>query len=112
MIFSAELCSKNAGKSTFVLWGTAHEEYLKNSNIPQPNQNSAALWRIFSTNKSAPANGKKGFYTNRDPNKQGVGLIFDFCMQWYHSHADPVLPDGILKITLPYKRNVQNCVAV
>jgi hypothetical protein len=38
-----------------------------------PNQNSAILWRIFSSNKSAPANRRKGFYTNRDPNKQEVG---------------------------------------
>jgi hypothetical protein len=37
---------------------------------------SAALLRIFSTNKSAPANRKKRFFTNRDPNKQEVGLIF------------------------------------
>jgi hypothetical protein len=35
-----------------------------------------ALWRIFSSNKSAPANRKKGFYTNRDLNKQKVGFIF------------------------------------
>ncbi len=34
------------------------------------------LWRIFSTNKSATANRKKGFYINRDPNKQEVGFIF------------------------------------
>jgi hypothetical protein len=27
-------------------------------------------------NKSAPANRKKGFYTNHDPNKQEVGFIF------------------------------------
>jgi hypothetical protein len=41
-----------------------------------PNQTSATLWRIFSLNKSAPANRKKGFYTNRNPNKQEVGFIF------------------------------------
>jgi hypothetical protein len=44
-----------------------------------PNHNSAALWRILKKNKSAPANRKKGFYTNRDPNKQG-GWIY-FCMK-------------------------------
>jgi hypothetical protein len=33
-------------------------------------------WRIFSSNKSAPANRKKGFCTNHDPNKQEVGFIF------------------------------------
>ncbi len=41
-----------------------------------PNQNRAALWRIFSSNKSAPANRKTGFYANRDPNKQEVGFVF------------------------------------
>ncbi len=33
---------------------------------------------------------KKGFYTNRDVNKQEVGFIVDFCIQRYHSHADPI----------------------
>jgi hypothetical protein len=46
---------------------------VKNFN---PNQNRAALWRIFSSNKSAPANRKTGFYANREPNKQEIGLIF------------------------------------
>ncbi len=41
-----------------------------------PNQNRGALWRFFSTNKSAPANGKKRLCTNRDPNKQEVGFFF------------------------------------
>jgi hypothetical protein len=35
-----------------------------------PNQNRAALWRIFSSNNSAPANRKTGFYANHDPNKK------------------------------------------
>jgi hypothetical protein len=39
-----------------------------------PNQNRASIWKIFSSNKSAPA--KKGFYTNRNPNKREVGFIF------------------------------------
>ncbi len=39
-----------------------------------------SLVRIFSSNKSAPTNRKKEFYTNRDPNKQEVGFIF--CMKW------------------------------
>ena len=39
-------------------------------------QTKIAFWRIFSTNKSVPANRKKGFYANRDPNKQEVGFIF------------------------------------
>jgi hypothetical protein len=50
--------------------------WVEYSNIPQSKPKRAALWRIFSTNKSAPANRKKGFYTNRDPNKQEVGFIF------------------------------------
>jgi hypothetical protein len=41
-----------------------------------PNQNRAFIWKIFSSNKSRPANRKKGFYTNRNPNKQEVGFIF------------------------------------
>jgi hypothetical protein len=43
---------------------------------PATNQYGAALWRIFSTNKSVIANRKKGCYTNHDPSKQEVGLIF------------------------------------
>jgi hypothetical protein len=39
-------------------------------------QNRAAFWWIFSSNKSAAANRKTGFYANRDPNKQEVGFIF------------------------------------
>ncbi len=46
-----------------------------------PNQNRAALWRIFSSNKSAPANRKRGFYANRDPDKQEVGFIFAWTAQ-------------------------------
>ncbi len=48
---------------------------MKNSKILQ-SKPIAALWRIFSSNKSAPAYRKKGFYINRDPNKQEVGYIF------------------------------------
>jgi hypothetical protein len=44
--------------------------------LRNPNQKRAALWRIFSSNKSVPANRKKRFYANRDPNKQEVGSIF------------------------------------
>ncbi len=44
-----------------------------------PNQNRGALWRIVSSNESAPANSKTGFYADRDPNKQEVGVIF--CMK-------------------------------
>ncbi len=41
-----------------------------------PNQNRAELWRIFSSNKSAPANRKKGFYAN-----QQAGGWIQFCMK-------------------------------
>jgi hypothetical protein len=37
--------------------------FEENLTFRNPNQNSATLWRIFSLNKSAPANRKKGFYT-------------------------------------------------
>ncbi len=39
-------------------------------------ENWAALWRIFSSNKSAQANRKTGCYANCDQNKQEVGFIF------------------------------------
>jgi hypothetical protein len=49
------------------------EEYLKKPLLSRnPNQNSATLWRIFSSDKSAPANRNKGFNTNRVPKKQEV----------------------------------------
>jgi hypothetical protein len=50
--------------------------WIKNSNIPQSKPNRAALWQIFSSNKSVPANRKTWFYANCDPNKQEVGFIF------------------------------------
>jgi hypothetical protein len=46
---------------------TAREQNVwRKPTTRNPNQNRAALWRIFSTNKSVTANRKKGFYTNRD----------------------------------------------
>ncbi len=36
----------------------------------------AALWRIFSSNKNAPANSKKGFYITRLPYNEEVRWIF------------------------------------
>ncbi len=56
-------------KVNTVLWS----EY---SNIPQSNQNRAALWRIFSTYKSEQVNRKEGIYPNRDPNKHEVCFFF------------------------------------
>jgi hypothetical protein len=41
-----------------------------------PNQKRAALWRIFSSNKSVPANRKIGLCANREWNKHEVGFIF------------------------------------
>jgi hypothetical protein len=64
---------KNAGETSIVLWITAREQRISAS--CQPNQNRAALWRIFSSNKSEPANRKTGFHANCDPNKQEVELI-------------------------------------
>jgi hypothetical protein len=43
-----------------------------------PNQNSAALWRIFSSNKSAPANRKKGFYTSHLPKNDDISGTIAF----------------------------------
>ncbi len=119
-IFSAEPCSKNAGETSFVRWITAGEQSIPASR--NPNQNRAALWRIFSSNKSAPANRKTGF-------EQAGGWIH-FCMkwlrtlksfqifrseikksktysgwcpfqglsmQWYHSHVDPIWQYGSFK---------------
>jgi hypothetical protein len=42
-----------------------------------PNQNGAALW-LFSSNKSAPANRKKGFYTSHLPKNKDIGDVFVF----------------------------------
>jgi hypothetical protein len=58
-----------------------HSSWVKNSNIQNPNQNRATLWRIFSSKKSAPANRKTGFYANRDQNKQKVGFILNEAAQ-------------------------------
>jgi len=49
---------------------------LVSKEFEHPTQNRAALWWILSSNKSAPANRKSGFYSNCDPNKQEVGFIF------------------------------------
>jgi hypothetical protein len=73
-IFSPKPCSKNAGETSIILWITALEKRIPTSR--NPNQNRAALWRIFSSNKSAPVNKKTGFYANRDLNKRKVEFIF------------------------------------
>ena len=71
VIFFAKPYSINAGVTSIVLWIAAWE--WRTSSFRNPNQNRAALWRIFSLNESAPANRKTGFYADRDPNKQEVG---------------------------------------
>jgi hypothetical protein len=43
-----------------------------------PYKNRAALWKIFSSNKSALANRKKGFYTSRLPKNEEIVSIFVF----------------------------------
>jgi hypothetical protein len=59
---------QKCGRETLVvLWITSCEQRIPTS--CNPNQNRAALWQIFSPNKSAPANRKIGFYANGDPNK-------------------------------------------
>jgi hypothetical protein len=63
-------------KSLKVTCSLDYGSWAEYSNIPHPNQNSAAILWIYSTNKSAPANRKKCFYTNRDPNQQEVGFFF------------------------------------
>ncbi len=56
---------------------TAHEKNIWI--IPtsrNPNQISAALWWIFSSNTCAPSNWKKRFYTSRLPKNKEIGGIF------------------------------------
>ncbi len=50
--------------------------WVKNFNIPQSKPKQAAVWQIFSSTKSVPANRKTGFYANRDAQ---VGSWIHFC---------------------------------
>ncbi len=54
-LFSAKPVSKICGNSTFYDWRNLQNGLRRTA--------CAAFWRIFSSNKSAPANRKKGFYT-------------------------------------------------
>jgi hypothetical protein len=54
-IFSTKMFSKNGRESTIV------GRIFEGPTIRNPNQNRAALWQIFPTNKSATANRKNGF---------------------------------------------------
>ncbi len=47
-------CSKNAGEISIVLWISARKWRIPS--FRNRNQNRATLWRIFSSNESAPAN--------------------------------------------------------
>jgi len=58
--FQPNRCSKNVGETSIALWITACELRIPTSRYP--NQNRAALCRIFLSNKSAPANRKSRFY--------------------------------------------------
>ncbi len=76
VIFFAKPYSIYAGVTSIVLWIADWE--WRTSSFRNPNQNRAALWRVFSSNKSVPANRKTGFYANCEPNKQEVGFIFEW----------------------------------
>ncbi len=75
-IFFAKPYSINAGDTSIVLWIAVWE--LRTSSFRNPNQNRAALWRIFSSDKSAPANRKTGFHANRP---EQAGDWIHFCME-------------------------------
>jgi hypothetical protein len=52
--------------------------WLSALSFPGICQNSAAPWWIFSSNKSVPANWKKGFYTSRLRKIEEIGGICVF----------------------------------
>ncbi len=72
-LFRQTVLQKCVGVSRCSLDYSSWVEYLKIPTSRNPNQNSAALWRIFSSNKSAPAN-RKPWY------EQAEGLD-SFCMK-------------------------------
>jgi len=53
---------KKAGETSIVLWISARESRIPTSR--SPNQNRIVFWQIFSSNKSAAANGKTEFFSN------------------------------------------------
>jgi hypothetical protein len=73
-IFFTEQCSKNAEEISIVLWIAARKQRIPS--FRNTNHKRAALWRIFSSNESAPANRKTALYADGEPNKQEVGFIF------------------------------------
>jgi hypothetical protein len=62
----------------FMFGGRSVSRYLKNSNYPQSKSKECSTSRIFSSNKSVPANKKKRFYTSRLPKNEEIGCIFVF----------------------------------
>jgi hypothetical protein len=60
---------------------------MNNPTTRNPNQTSAALCRIFSSNKSVPANRKKGFFTSHLPKKEGIGGILYLVAQTFKLFA-------------------------
>ncbi len=54
------------------------QNILRIPTFHNPNENSAALRQIFSSNKSAQANRKKGFYTSRLPKNKEIRGIYEF----------------------------------
>jgi hypothetical protein len=66
--------SKNAGGTSMIFGLRLVSKQFQHPAIQIKTEQH--ILRIFSSNKSAPANGKTGFYANRDPNKQEVGFIF------------------------------------
>ncbi len=96
--FSAKPCSKNARKVSIVLWITAREWRIPTSR--NPNQNRAALWLIFSSNRSAPANRKTGFY-EKLLSEQAGGWI-QFCMKRLRTSKSFQIFKSEIKISKTY----------
>jgi hypothetical protein len=76
MCSNCDLFSKH-GQLFFGLWLLSKEF----QHPPHSNQNRAALWWIYSSHKSAPANRKTGFFANRDPGSEQAGGWIHFCMK-------------------------------
>ncbi len=62
----------------FFVWRTARSRTWRISTIRNSNQNSAAHWRVFSSNKSVPVNRKQSFYTSGLTKNEEIACIFIF----------------------------------
>jgi hypothetical protein len=69
-IFYAELCSKNAGETSIVLWITAREYRIPT--FRNPNKKKQHFGGFF---HSAPANRNSGFYANHVLNSRRLDSI-------------------------------------